>query len=284
MTQSMKSKSENNGNKKPTEPRRMRAGFSLAEMLAAMVIGSMVLIAVLSIYNRAERSAAAVERRLNASRLPREILQRIAEDIDRMIAAGSDAEITIQNKFDQLYPTARLVISRTFEDRANREQKYEEIIWQCSYDFNSLTDGLVLYRSHSGIAAEDKLLDKNKEDWEKELFVPLCSGVTYFRIYALRGDRRLEKWTGKPPPGIEVGISFAEPFKTVGGTLDVPEEERILRTIAVDRTRKIRFKVTETQQTPDTEQETPTDEPTENEKKPTDTPKKTEKERTKVRL
>lgn len=260
--------------------RGMRAGFSLAEMLAAMVIGSMVLISVLSIYNRAERSAAAVTRRLDASRLPREILQRIAEDIDHMIAAGSDAEITILNKFDQLYPTARLMISRTFQDRANRNQKYEEIIWQCSYDFNSLTEGLVLYRSHSGIAAEDKLLDKNKEDWEKELFVPLCSGVTYFRINALQGDRRLEKWTGKPPPGIEVAISFAEPYKTVGGLLDVPEEQRIIRTIAVDRTRKIRFKVAESQQTSEQEQEIPADTPAEDEKKPTESPK----EPAKVRL
>jgi len=280
----MQSKSENNSKAKANHPGRTRKGFSLAEMLAAMVIGSMVLIAVLGIYNRAERSAAAVERRLNASRLPREILQRIAEDIDRMIAAGSGAEITIQNKFDQLYPTARLAISRTFEDRANREQKYEEIIWQCSYDFNSLTDGLVLYRSHSGIAAEDKLLDKNKEDWEKELFVPLCSGVTYFRINALQGDRLLAKWTGSLPPGIEVAISFAEPYKTVGGTLDVPEEERILRTIAVDRTRKIRFKVAESQQTPDEEQEMPTDETTEDEKEQTENLKQPEKERTKVRL
>jgi prepilin-type N-terminal cleavage/methylation domain-containing protein len=280
----MESEYENNGKAKATEPGRARKGFSLAEMLAAMVIGSMVLIAVLGIYNRAERSAAAVERRLNASRLPREILQRIAEDIDRMIAASSDAEITIQNKFDQLYPTARLAISRTFEDRANRKQKYEEIIWQCSYDFNSLTDGLVLYRSHSGIAAEDKLLDKNKEDWEKELFVPLCSGVTYFRINALRGDRRLEKWTGNLPPGIEVAISFAEPYKTVGGTLDVLEEERIIRTIAVDRTRKIRFKVPESQQTSEQEQKMPTDEPAEGEKEPSERPKQPEKERTKVRL
>jgi len=264
---------------KITDLRCMRAGFSLAEMLAAMLIGAMVLVAVLSIYNRAERSAAAVTRRLDASRLPREILQRIAEDIDHMIAAGSDAEITVQNKFDKLYPTAKLTISRTFEDRANRKQKYEEIIWQCSHDFSSLTDGLVLYRSHSGIAAEDKLLDKNKEDWEKELFVPLCSGITYFKIKALKTEKLVERWSGGLPSGIEVAISFAEPFKTVGGTLDVPEEEKIIRTIAVDRTRKIRFSIVERQQTGDQEQEMPADAPAEGGKKPAESPKKPAKVR-----
>ena len=255
----MRSKPEDHGTTEVSGIRPMRAGFSLAEILAAMTIGAMVLVAVLTIYNRAERSAAAVTRRLDASRLPQEILQRIAEDIDSMIASGSDAEITVQNKFDNLYPTARLMISRTFQDRANRPQKFEEIIWQCSYDFDSLTEGLVLYRSHSGIAAEDKVLDKNKEDWEKELFVPLCSGVTFFRINALKGDKPVDKWSGQLPPGIEVAISFAEPYKRVNGTLDVPDEEKIIRTIAVDRTRKIRFAVAEGSQTDNQVDATPTD-------------------------
>ncbi len=261
--------------------RAMRAGFSLAEMLAAMTIGAMVLVAVLSIYHRAERSAAAVTRRLDASRLPREILQRIAEDIDRVIASGSDAEITILNKFDKLYPTARLVISRTFQDRANRKQKFEEIIWQCSYDFESLTEGLVLYRSHSGIAAEDKLLDKSKEDWEKEIFVPLCSGVTFFSINAVKSDNLLNKWSGEPPAGIEVAISFAEPYKRVSGKLDVLDEEKIKRTIAVDRTRKIKFAVAQRSQTGDPEEAVPEETPGEDKEKPAESPTKPAKGPTK---
>lgn len=276
----MRSRTENNGKARAADSRRMRAGFSLAEMLAAMTIGAMILVAVFGIYNRAERSAAAVTRRLDASRLPREILQRIAEDIHRVISTGSDAEITIQNKFDKLYPTARLTISRKFQDAASRDQKFEEIIWQCSYDFDSLTDGLVLYRSHSGIAAEDKLLDKNKEDWEKELFVPLCSGVTYFKIGVLQGEKLLEKWSGKLPPGIQVEISFAEPSKTVDGTLDVPEEEKIIRTIAVDRTRKIRFTVAESEQTGGQGEQAPAETPAEDLKKPEASPT----EPTKIRL
>jgi len=276
---SMGSRPQNHRTAGVSGNRRMRAGFSLAEVLAAMTIGAMVMVAVLTIYHRAERSAAAVTRRLDASRLPREILQRIAEDIDGMIASGSDAQMNILNKLDNLYPTARLAISRTFQDSANREQKYEEIVWQCSYDFDSLTEGLVLYRSHSGIAAEDKVLDKNKEDWEKELFVPLCSGVTFFRINAIKGDKPLDKWSGQPPSGIEVAISFAEPYKRVNGTLDVPDEEKIIRTIAVDRTRKIRFSVAEQSQTETQEETTPTDAPGEGEKPPAESPTTPEKVR-----
>lgn len=239
----MRSRSANKNTAEICGISRRPSGFSLAEMLAAMTIGSMVLVAVLSVYSRAERSAAAVTRRLDVSRTPREILQRIAEDIDRIISSGSDAEITIQNKYDHLSPTARLTISRTFKDRANKDQIFEEIIWQTSYDFESLGDGLVLYRSHSGIAAEDKVLDKDKELRDRELFVPLCGGVTFFRISAIKGREPVYKWSGPLPSGIEVAISFAEPFKRVDGTLDVLDEEKIIRTIAVNRTRKIKFEI-----------------------------------------
>ncbi|MEA3227327.1 MAG: prepilin-type N-terminal cleavage/methylation domain-containing protein [Planctomycetota bacterium] len=272
----MRSRLANNNTAETSGISRMLPGFSLAEMLAAMTIGAMVLVAILSIYNRAERSAAAVTRRLDNSRTPREILQRISEDLDRIISSGTDAEITIQNKFDKLFPTARLVISRTFRDRANREQKFEEIIWQTSYDFESLGEGLVLYRSHSGIAAEDKVIDKNKEDWEKELFVPLCGGVTFFRISAFKGEELVDKWSGALPTGIEVAISFAEPYKRVDGTLDVPDEEKIIRTIAVDKSRKIKFEVPAGTYAGDQEEAIPA-EATEGEKTPTETPKKTEK-------
>ena len=223
---------------------RVRPGFSLAEVIMALTIGAMVLVAVLGIYGRAERSAAAVTHKLNSPRLPSEVLQRIAEDLDGIISTGSDTKITIENKFDHGFPTARLTITRTFYNSRNQEQIFEKIIWQSNYDFESGIDGLVLYRSHSGIALEDKLLDKNKDDWERELFVPICGGVTFFRVRVPRGETFLDRWTSSSlPPGIEVAISSAEPFKTVSGTLDVPDEEKITRTIAIDRTRKIRFAV-----------------------------------------
>jgi prepilin-type N-terminal cleavage/methylation domain-containing protein len=232
--------------KKTSGTYRMPLGFSLAEVLAALAIGSMVMVAVLGIYHRAEKSVAAVTRRLDGSRLPGEVLQRIAEDLDNIISSSSDAKIIIDNKFEKvasgmLLPAARLTITRTIEDSKNKEQIFKEIIWQSSYDFEGASNNLTLYRSAAGLDMEDKVLEKNKDDFEREAFVPICSGITFFRIEAMAGKDPIEKWNGAPPRGIVVTISFAEPYKRADGTFDVPDEEKITRTIAIDRTRKIRF-------------------------------------------
>lgn len=222
---------------------RILPGFSLAEMLAALLIAAMVLVAVLGVYSRAEQSSGAIKRKLDGSRLPREVLQRIAEDMDKIVTPDSDTKITVENKFDsRSFPTARLTIAKTVQDRRGRPQKFEEIIWQATYDYDNDANSLVLYRSHSGMGMEDKLLDESKEDWERELFIPVCSGVTFFRIQVPRGKDLSNSWTNDPlPAGIVVTISFAEPFRTLDNTLDVPDEEKITRAIAIDRTRRIRF-------------------------------------------
>jgi prepilin-type N-terminal cleavage/methylation domain-containing protein len=219
---------------------KYRSGFSLAEVLVALTIGAMVLVAVLGIYSRAETSAAAITRKLDSSRLPSEVLQRIAEDLDRTAAPGADTKVTIENKFENGFSTARLTVLKTIYNSKSEKQTFERIIWQSNYDNDA--NSLVLYRSHSGIASEDKLLDEQKEDWEKELFVPICTGVTFFKIQVPRGEDFQDNWTSDSlPSGIVVTISFAEPFKTVAGVLDVPDEKKVARNIAVDRTRAIKF-------------------------------------------
>jgi prepilin-type N-terminal cleavage/methylation domain-containing protein len=217
-----------------------RSGFSLAEVLVALTIGAMVLVAVLIIYSRAETSAAAITRKLDSSRLPSEVLQRIAEDLDRIGAPGADTKVTIENKFENGFSTARLTVLKAIYNNKNEKQTFERIVWQTNYDNDA--NSLVLYRSHSGIALEDKLLDEQKENWEKELFVPICTGVTFFKIQVPADGNFQDNWTGDLlPTGIVVTISFAEPFKTVAGILDVPEDEKVVRNIAVDRTRVIKF-------------------------------------------
>jgi prepilin-type N-terminal cleavage/methylation domain-containing protein len=222
------------------------SGFSLAEVLTALTIGAIVLIAVLDIYHRVQSSAAAITRRLDNSRLPSEVLQRIAEDLDKIITPGSDTKITIESKSDEGgYQTARLQVLKTVYDSKNSPQTFEEIIWQSSYDYDSDSNGLTLYRSHTGIASEDKLLDKSRVDLEKVYsFVPVCAGITYFKIQVPADENFLDQWTDSSlPRGIIATISFAEPFRTLTGTLDVPEEEKITRTIAIDRTRKLNFEI-----------------------------------------
>jgi len=236
-------------------------GFSLAEVLAALTIGAMVLVAVLGIYGRAERSATAVTEKLNSSRLVYEVLQLLAEDLDSIITTNSATKITLENKIDaEGYQTARLIIRKGIYDSKNRERVFEQIIWQASYDYDGDTGALILYRSHSGIALEDKLLDEQKERWQRELFVPICSGVTFFKVQAGKADSLQDKWTSSSlPAGIVVTLSFAEPFKTVTGELDVPDSQKFIRTIAVDRTRKIQFKIVEKEDKEKTDGEEKTD-------------------------
>jgi len=221
-----------------------RRGFTLAEVVASLVIGAMVLVTMFGIYSRAEKSAAAIAQNLDNFTLPTEILQRIAEDLDTIIASGSDTKITIENRIIRGYPAARLTIQKTFTDAKNSAQQFETIIWQSSYDYEYDSNGLVLFRSHGGMALEDRLLDENKENWERALFVPICDGVTCFQIQVPRGEELLDRWAQTTlPRAIVATISFTEPYETVQGILEVPDTEKVMRTIAIDRTRKIKFEL-----------------------------------------
>ncbi|MHC4132891.1 MAG: PulJ/GspJ family protein [Planctomycetota bacterium] len=221
---------------------RSKFGFSLAEVIATLTMGSIILVVVLGIYNQASQSAAAVTEKLNSSNLSSEVLQRIAEDLDNIIATNSDIIITTENKFEQGYPSSRMTIEKSFYDDKNQEQILEKIIWQSSYDFESLVPGLVIYRSHGGLSPEDKLLDNQKEIWERELFIPICDGVTFFKFQAIKYNRVYETWASQElPNAIVATISFAEPFEALDGTLDVFEEDKTTRTIVIDRIRRIGF-------------------------------------------
>ncbi len=225
--------------------KKIRSGFSLAEVLTALIIGSMVLVAVLGIYGSIGGSRHSVARKVEGSGVSPENLSGICGDLYGVIGGVSDNRVSFLSKIEMHgYPSARLEILRTIYDDKNKKQILERIIWQSSYDYDSDTGGLVLYRSHSGIALEDKLLDESKENWERELFVPICNGVTFFKIQAPRGEDLMDNWGGDSlPKGIVVTVSFAEPIETQAGTFDVPDSEKIKRTIAIDRTRKIKFEI-----------------------------------------
>lgn len=219
-------------------------GFSLLELLVALVIGTTVLVAAIGVYDRMQASAQALERKLAGSGLSDEILQRVAEDLDKIVAPVSketaDVSISIKNKYDHLYHSAQLIITRTYYNGKDKEQTFEQIVWQSNYDYDS--DSLALYRSHSGIVTEDMLLDEEKEDWERELFIPIATGLTYFAIEVPRGDRMLGSWTNSSlPRGVVVTLSFTEPYQAADGSLVLDEADKLSRTIAIDRTRQIKF-------------------------------------------
>ena len=227
-----------------------RSGYTLGEVLVALVIGSMVLVAILTVYGRANQAAQAILGRIESPALATEVLQLLAEDLDRVMGSEQGFSLEIKNGLDNGFARAQLVMRRTMRDSKNAEKVFEEITWRAGYDYDGATPGLVIYRGHEGIDLEDKLLDPKRETWENNYpLVPLCRGVTVFRLEIPKGDDEfVDQWTEPTlPPGVRVTISFAQPHETVRGTWDVYDEEKITRTIAIDKTRKIKFVIAATE-------------------------------------
>jgi hypothetical protein len=225
-------------------PGSCRAGFSLGEMIVTVVIAAMILTAILTVYGRANHAADAVLSKIETPSLASEVLHLIAQDL-RSTLGAEELTVQVRNGFDNGFARAELVLRRTFHDKDDKEQALQEIIWRAGYDRGGDTSGLIIYRSYNGAAPEDKLLDQGREDWEKNYpFVPVCRGVTFFQIQACKGEELVDQWTTPAPPaGVKVTLSFGEPYQTVGGTLDVMEEEKVSRTLVIDATRKIKFAV-----------------------------------------
>lgn len=225
---------------------RFNRGYSLGEMLAALVIGAMVLTAILGVYGQANRAADAVLNKIETPALGAEVLQLIAEDLDRIVGADENVTVQIRNGIDNGFVTAELIVRRTLKDAENKDQTLEEITWRAGYDYDSAVPGLVIYRSRTGVGFEDKLLDSRRENWETNYpFIPICRGITYFRVEVPKGDGAVNQWSSPSPPGgVRVMLSFATPYQTVRGTLDVLDEEKVTRTIAIDRLRTIRYGAT----------------------------------------
>jgi type II secretory pathway pseudopilin PulG len=221
---------------------RRQAGFSLGELLAVVIIGSMILVAILTIYGRASQAADAVLRKMDSPAWTSEVLQLIAEDLGRTLSAD-DVTVQIRNGFDNGFQRAELVLRRTYHDSENKEQTLEQIAWRAGYDHEGRTPGLVIYRSYEGVAQEDKLLDDNRDEVEKfSPFVPICRGVTFFQIQACKGEELVDQWPASPPPtGVKITISFGKPYERVRGGLDVDEQDKVSRTVAIAPMRKIAF-------------------------------------------
>ncbi len=221
---------------------RRQAGFSLGELLAVVIIGSMILVAILTIYGRATQAADAVLRKIDAPAWTSEVLQLIAEDLGRALGAD-DVTVQIRNGSDNGFQRAELVVRRTYHDSENKEQTLDQITWRAGYDHEGRTPGLVIYRSYEGVAQEDKLLDDNRDEVEKfSPFVPVCRGVTFFQIQACKGADLIDQWPASPPPsGVKVTISFGTPHDMVRGGFDVDEQDKISRTVVIDPMRKIAF-------------------------------------------
>lgn len=212
-------------------------------MIVALVIGALVLTAILTVYGRANRAAEAILGRVESPATATEVLQLLAQDLDHVLGGDQNVSVQIKSGLDSGFARAQLVLRRTMRDSKNEEKVFEEITWRAGYDYDGSAPGLVIYRGHEGIDLEDKLLDSKRESWEGSYpLVPLCRGVTCFQLEVPKGDEFLDQWADPGlPPGVRVSISFAQPHETVRGTWEVYDEEKIVRTIAIDKTRKIKF-------------------------------------------
>jgi prepilin-type N-terminal cleavage/methylation domain-containing protein len=227
--------------------RRKARGFSLIEILTVLTLSAMILIATILIYNRVRNSAAAITARLDKQGLPDEILQKIAEDIDRLASPGFDATVSIRNKSDTGYDSAQLIIESRYYGNSEPPQAniYERVVWQSMYD--PLLGQMILYRSHGGLNLEDKIVDNVRSGEDKpELFVPVCPGLTYFGVFALTdANEPAPLWQKQTMPyGILLGLSLEPMVQLADGSFVLPEENIVYRAVAVDRTRSISYKFT----------------------------------------
>jgi uncharacterized membrane protein len=246
----------------------VRSAFSLVEIVVVLGITAMIMLASFTIYGRVRASTIAVNDTLDRNVISTEILQRIAEDIDRLASPGLGTTITIHNRFDSSgYTIARLIIKNIVHGEKDKPRIFERIIWQTYYDY--FEDALILYRSHNGINLEDKIITDDRQLELKEMtadyFIPLCSGITFFKIQVpvvkifgenvkLPGmdevwpeeeeeEKFVDKWVSRTlPKAVTVSISFAEPYQAVTGELEVLDSEKITRTIAIDRTRNVKYR------------------------------------------
>lgn len=221
--------------------KRQPGAFTLVETLVVLTLSAIILTAVLGIYQQVRAAAAAMVGRLEQNRLNAEILQKIAEDIDRLAAPGFEATINFRNKLDAGFRSAQLVLENSFYGNNDRKMTYERIIWQTSYD--AFSDSLILYRMHEGINVEDKIIEKNPDESPAAgLFIPVAAGLTLFELKAQQGEDILGAWTSPTlPKAVRIGLSFELPRELEDGTIGVPEEFISGRTVAVDRTRMIPY-------------------------------------------
>jgi len=225
---------------------RRRCGFSLVESIAVLSIAALIMIAVITTYGRVRNAANSINQKLDEGILPAEVLQRIAEDIDRLATPGFDVTITVDNKFDASgYNLCQMIIENKIFDKEKKPKTFERVVWQSAYD--DFEDALIIYRSFGGMVDEDRVITDSAQMERRqtgtELFIPLCSGVTFFSITPGSDDKKTtHKWVWpKMPKILTATISFAEPFETDTGRLDVMDEDKIVRSIAINRSRKIKY-------------------------------------------
>jgi hypothetical protein len=216
--------------------RGVRKGLTLVELVISILIASVMMVSIFFIYSHSRGTIDDISRTVDQSQVPERILQLIAQDVDRFSADTDDLTILSEVKRQNGLYSSKLTLQTQIYDGSMRPIPYEKVVWETRYD--SETESMILYRSHSGLVSEDNLLESQRTPEEASAFVPLCSGLTHFNI-----DRFPKTAIGLPNQLI-VSLSFAQP-EIEGGEKVISPELIVTRTIAVNRLRKIGYIFTE---------------------------------------
>ena len=236
---------------------RFSKGYTLVEIMAVLAMMAAIIITVLNVYSQVSKAASKVSEQIGTDNRGIEVLQLIAEDIDKLSSSGEDTEIRIQNKTSNGVARSQMAITTYMYNSKNKKQVYESVTWMSYFDEY---DGLLyLYRSHGGIALEEAMLDKvqsfrfteevkkTQDELQKdndERFIPICSGMTLFEFSVPQNGQSsyANSWTSSEMPNaVTVNISFAEPIEDVFGDYIIPADKIYTRTIATNRLREIKF-------------------------------------------
>lgn len=228
---------------RPSQSVFSKKAFTLIETLTVLALTAVLLTAVLQMYHQVRGSVSRITRHLDENRLTREILQKIAEDLDRLAAPGFDATLQFRNKYDNGYISAQLTLENRYYGKSTppRAEVYDRVVWQTSYD--PFTETLILYRLHEGLNLEDKVIQSGSDvSLSEKPYIPITDGLTHFQIQSQQGDNFAQAWTSQTlPNAVRIGISFAPMEELPTGRLGVPEEKIMYRTVAIDRTRYIPY-------------------------------------------
>lgn len=221
----------------------MRKALSLLEILASLAVITIIIITMVTLLHASQQTLETIERELDGNSASQELLQKITEDINEFCSQSENTNLVLQHKSTPEGNLYRLEITNFFNGNANTKLIYKKVVWQSDYDINMGT--FIIYRARSGMNLEDTLTStEQQENLDKEIYVPVCTDATYFSIQAFNDEILTDSWSNSDfPAALFLSISFAPPVEYITGDIEVPEEDRLFRTVSVSRAREYNFKL-----------------------------------------
>ncbi len=224
-------------------------GFALVELLTALFIVCILVIALTTIYDSSTKAISAINQRIEKGGATSEIMWLIVDDITKASSADTDTTFLLKTKIFDGAALYRLEIASKVFDNTGKELIYQKVIWQSDYDIYTRT--ISLYRSKGGMMPLDPVLGAEQAGQsQSDIFVPVCHGLTYFTIQIPQVQdtpqgqivNYLDQWgNDEMPGGVIVDLSFEQPVEYVTGEVEVLPEDRLIESISLNRSKEYKF-------------------------------------------